>query len=73
MRAAVEYAKALAGDILLTYLLHPGTVLYVGYSNLLENYNLLPLEHAARPERSPAGMMSTAAGLFVKFSCVCRF
>jgi len=72
-RSAVEYAKTLAGDILLTYLLHPGTALYVGYSNMLENYNLLALEQAARLERSPAGLMSTAAGLFVKFSYLYRF
>jgi hypothetical protein len=71
--SSLEYAKALAGDVLLTYLLHPGTALYVGYSNLLENYNLLPLEQAARLERSSVGMMSTAAGLFVKFSYLYRF
>jgi len=72
-RSAVEYAKTLAGDILLTYLLHPGTALYVGYSNLLENYNLLALGQAARLERSRAGLISTAAGLFVKFSYLYGF
>jgi len=71
--SSLEYAKTLAGDILLTYLLHPGTALYVGYSNMLENYNRLALEQAARLERSPAGLMSTAAGLFVKFSYLYRF
>jgi len=63
----------LASDILLSYLLHPGTALYVGCTDLLENYNLLPLEQAARLKRSPAGTMSTATGLFVKFSYLCRF
>jgi hypothetical protein len=72
-RSVVEYAKTLAGDILLTYLLHPGTALYVGCSNLLENYNLLALGQAARLERSAASVISTAAGLFVKFSYLYRF
>ena len=71
--SSLEYAKSLAGDVLVTYLLHPGTALYVGYSNMLENYNRLALEQAALLERSRAGLMSTAAGLFVKFSYLYHF
>jgi hypothetical protein len=71
--SSLEYAKTLAGDILVTYLLHPGTALCVGYSNMLENYNRLALEQAALLDRSRAGLMSTAAGLFVKFSYLDNF
>jgi len=71
--SSLEYAKSLAGDVLLTYLLHPGTALYVGYSNLLENYNRGLLAGAGALDRSPTDMLSTAAGLFVKFSYLYRF
>jgi hypothetical protein len=71
--SSLEYAKTLAGDVLVTYLLHPGTALYVGYSNMLENYNRLAMEQAALLDRSRAGLMSTAAGLFVKFSYLYNF
>jgi hypothetical protein len=56
-----------------TYRLHPGTAHYVGRSNMLENYNPLALEQAALRDRSRAGLMSTAAGLFMKFSCLYSF
>jgi len=71
--SSLEYAKSLAGDVLLTYLLHPGTALYVGYSNLLENYNRVALDQAALLARARSGLMSTGAGLFVKFSYLYRF
>jgi hypothetical protein len=71
--SSLEYAKTLAGDILVTYLLHPGTALYVGYGNMLENYDRLALEQAARLDRSRAGLLSTAASLFVKFSYLYQF
>ena len=69
---SLEYSKSVAGDVLLTYLLHPGTALYVGYSNMLENYDRLALQQALL-ERARSGLISTAAGLFVKFSYLYHF
>ncbi|HUU15443.1 MAG TPA: DUF5916 domain-containing protein [Terriglobia bacterium] len=71
--SSLEYSKSLAGDVLLTYLLHPGTALYVGYSNLLENYDRQALSDAALLDRTRSGMLSTAAGAFVKFSYLYQF
>jgi hypothetical protein len=71
--SSLEYAKDLTGDVLLTYLVHPGTALYVGYSNMLENYNRLALAQAVVLSRSRSDLLSTAAGLFVKFSYLYRF
>ena len=69
---SLEYSKNLVGDVLLTYLLHPGTALYVGYSNTLENYDRQALEQTLL-ERARSGLMSSAAGLFVKFSYLYHF
>jgi len=68
-----EYSKNLAGDILLTYLVHPGTALYVGYSSMLENYDRLALARGSLLTRSRTDLLSTAAGLFVKFSYLYNF
>jgi hypothetical protein len=70
--SALEYSKSLVGDVLLTYLLHPGTALYVGYSNTLENYDRLALQQALL-DRARSGLLSSAAGLFVKFSYLYHF
>jgi hypothetical protein len=69
---SLEYSKSVVGDVLLTYLLHPGTALYVGYSNTLENYDRLALQEALL-DRARSGLLSTAAGLFVKFSYLYHF
>jgi len=71
--SSLEYAKEVTGDVLLTYWLHPGTALYVGYSNMLENYERAAIEQAARLERTRAGLINTATGLFVKFSYLYQF
>jgi hypothetical protein len=39
---AATKQKSLRGDYLFTYLLHPGTVVYVGYTDRLEDFGLLP-------------------------------
>lgn len=71
--SSLDYAKTLTGDVLFTYLLHPGTALYVGYSNSLENFNRQALEEMALLERARDGLLSTAAGAFVKFSYLYQF
>ena len=70
---SLDYSKAVTGDVLLTYLLHPGTALYVGYSNMLENFDRLAIEQSALLERTRSTLISTSAGLFVKFSYLYHF
>ncbi len=70
---SLEYSKSFAGDVLITYLLHPGTAVYVGYNNVLENFNRDALGQAALLERTRSGLLSTGAGLFVKFSYLHHF
>ncbi|MFB3921143.1 MAG: DUF5916 domain-containing protein [Terriglobia bacterium] len=69
---SLEYSKSLIGDVLLTYLLHPGTALYVGYSNTLENYDRDALAQTLLA-RARSELISSAAGLFVKFSYLYHF
>jgi hypothetical protein len=71
--SSLEYAKNLSGDVLLTYLVHPGTALYLGYSNVLENYDRWALGQSGVLDRSRSDLLSTAAGLFVKFSYLFQF
>ena len=64
--------EQLTGDFLLTYLLHPGTALYVGYNGRYENL-------ATDPQTSPALHRSgpptypTTKQAFVKLSYLFRF
>ncbi len=77
--------KNFNGDFLLTYLVHPGTVLYVGYNGNAQNVFLcegpgvagpgcpdLPVDRSTliRPRRE---FINDAAGFFVKFSYLFRF
>jgi len=62
-------------DFLITYLVHPGTAIYVGYNSDLQNLNVVPGTPAA-----PGGVSTTAKGylndsrqLFVKVSYLFRF
>jgi hypothetical protein len=64
--------KRITGDVLLTYLIHPGTALYVGYTDRLENLRLFP---GAPPTVAPIGFPSTttARQFFAKVSYLFRF
>ncbi|HWR35456.1 MAG TPA: DUF5916 domain-containing protein [Clostridia bacterium] len=67
-----ERAKKLTGDVLFTYMINPGTALYVGYTDVYDN---LRLENSA-----PGGLMRsnspttpTGRQVFVKLSYLFRF
>jgi hypothetical protein len=64
--------KRLTGDVLLTYLIHPGTAVYVGYTDRLENLRLYP---GMPPTVAPIGFPSTttARQFFAKVSYLFRF
>lgn len=72
---ALERTKSLKADLLLTYLLNPGTALYIGYSDLYENLEIDPVTAAPlrtlRRTRSPDN--STGRQVFIKLSYLFRF
>lgn len=66
--------KSLTGDVLLTYLLNPGTALYVGYADRYENLALDPtLLPSLRLHRIGAPNTSTGRQFFIKLSYLFRF
>jgi len=70
--AALAPAKRLTGDVLLTYLVNPGTALYLGYTDRYENLALEPtLPPTLRRTVSPTH--SVGRQFFVKLSYLLRF
>ena len=61
--------KRITGDALLTYLIHPGTALYVGYTDQLGNLGLI--DGVVRPIAFPS--TTTARQFFAKISYLFRF
>jgi hypothetical protein len=68
----LQRQKRITGDVLLTYLIHPGTALYLGYTDRLENLRLFP---GVPPTVAPIGFPSTttARQFFAKISYLFRF
>jgi hypothetical protein len=64
--------KQFTTDLLLTYLLHPGTAVYVGYNNGLNNLQLQPGAPPFVTAVGPANNM-TSRLFFVKVSYLLRF
>lgn len=71
----LERQKRITGDVLLTYLLHPGTAFYIGYTDRLENLGLFPSSYTGAPEVNRIGFPSTTTGrqFFTKVSYQLRF
>ena len=67
---ALDRTKHLTADILLTYLVNPGTALYVGVTDGFDNLALDPV-NGIRPTRNPT--TSTGRQFFVKTSYHFRF
>jgi hypothetical protein len=71
---AQERTKSLTGDILFTYLLNPGTALYIGYTDRYENLALDPsLPPSLSLQRTVGPTTSTGRQFFVKLSYLFRF
>lgn len=66
---ALDRTKHLSADILLTYLVHPGTALYIGYTDGYDSIDIGP--SGLRPSRNPT--TSTGRQFFVKTSYLFRF
>ena len=71
--AVVSYptSKRFTGDLLLSYVLHPGTAVYVGYTNGRENLALLG--EPATLVRTTNPNLQTTGQVFVKVSYQFRF
>ena len=70
----IEYtrSKVVTGDLLLTYLIHPGTAFYIGYTNRMENVAIDPgMPSALRLTAAPGTV--TNRQLFTKVSYLLRF
>jgi hypothetical protein len=69
---ALTNDKRITADVLLTYLLNPGTALYVGYTDRYANVGLDP---TSPPELRPIGPPTTSVGrqIFVKMSYLLRY
>jgi hypothetical protein len=63
---ALDKKKHVGVDVLFTLMLNPGTALYVGYTDLYDNWRL-------DPTRPPTPLQSTARQLFLKLSYLLRF
>ena len=68
---SIERRKRVGGDLLFTYLLHPGTALYVGYSDTYENLLLNPAVPPYLVRRDGPGL-SVGRLFFVKVSYMFR-
>jgi hypothetical protein len=64
--------KQFSGDVLFTYMLHPGTALYFGYNNRYENLAIDPeVPHSLRRSGAPDYLVNRQ--FFVKLSYLLRF
>ena len=71
--AALETSKSFNADFLITYLVNPGTALFLGYNGNAQNIDLVTT--AAGPEviRPRRRFINDAKQFFVKFSYLFRF
>jgi hypothetical protein len=69
---ALERTKRLTGDLLVTYLVNPGTALFVGYADIHENLALEPAVPATLVRTTSPGRLA-GRQFFVKFSYLRRF
>jgi hypothetical protein len=69
---SLERTKRFGTDVLLTYLIHPGTALYVGYNDQRENLRLLTVS-PAEWQRTGGPWLSTGRQFFAKVSYLLSF
>jgi hypothetical protein len=69
---SLDRSKRLGADVLLTYLLHPGTALYIGYTNVHENVAFDPLLSPAL-QRTEFPDTTTGRQVFIKLSYLLRY
>ena len=69
---SLETRRNLNADVLLTWLRSPGTALYLGYNNNLENIDPALTLTPTGLLRTPRGLISDARQFFVKVSYLLR-
>jgi hypothetical protein len=67
---ALDRTRHAGVDLLLTWLLHPGTALYIGYTDGFDNVRLDP-DFGVLPTSS--ALQSTGRQVFIKASRLLRF
>ena len=69
---SLDRTKRIGYDFLFTYLLHPGTAFYAGYTDIYQNWMLNP---AKPPYLTLTGFpdLNTGPQVFVKLSYLFRF
>jgi len=73
---SLQHAKNFNGDVLFTYMVHPGTAIYVGYNSDVANIdrNLTPDPYDnTKVARVPSPFLNDGRQLFVKVSYLLRF
>jgi len=74
---SLQHAKNFNADVLFTYLVHPGTAIYVGYNTDLANYNRAlfpdPYDTSKYLLRTPNSFLNDGRQVFVKVSYLLRF
>lgn len=68
----LETSKRFNADLLITYLVRPGTALYLGYNSNLQNIAVVPIPGGTEIIRTER-FINDAKGLFVKLSYLFRF
>ncbi len=71
---SLESAKSFNADVLLTYLLHPGTAVYVGYNSDLANMQPgLPVNPYGQIKTTPNAFLNDGRQFFVKIAYLFRY
>ena len=65
----LEQSRHFGGDVLLTWLLHPGTAFYLGYVDAYDNMRLGPRDETAGAN----ALRSTGRQVFAKMSWLFAF
>jgi hypothetical protein len=74
LRTSLQSTKDINVDFLLTYLVHPGTAVYVGYNNNLQNLDpSLGLDPNGSLLRTRSGYINDGRQFFVKISYLFRY
>jgi hypothetical protein len=69
---SLDRSKTVRYDLLLTYMLHPGTALYLGYTDGYENWRFDPTQPLLR-QRTGFPDTMTGRQVFVKLSYLVRY
>ncbi len=71
--AALETTKNINADVLITYLVNPGTALFLGYNTNTQNTELVTTAIGSQIVHPRGRFINDAKQFFVKFSYLLRF